>query len=832
MSEGIRKAFTRGHLASHFVYESYDETSGFFFNRGSIGFVLKGWPLVGTNLQAQGEVGEFLKEEENLPGGASLQVMMVGSRKITPFLDHWQKLRQGDMFQTLAQKRTEFLEREACEKGTIKDVNLYISLTVPSFDMSASLKMDMERRREVLKSTLKAIGLWVEDVSDMDLISLLRELFGWEETARSSLNPHDLLSEQILPGDFSLEVKSEGLKLMGSQEKAFIALECIKRPSNWKLALMDLFLGDEMRRGEQIKSDFILSFGLEVLPLQSLEKAKAISKRETLMKNLKSGLLKWLPGLEEEYEDITAAVTDIQGGDRIVALYQHVLLMDDISRIKESVFSFRAQMRRLGFHYVPTEHDHLAVMLSLLPMQLVESEKGKWKKKTNGLGPTLRKLGRGTKTISSEAKVLLPIVGEWKGDLRSPGMILSGRRGQIMYWSPFGPVLVPQAGKTPQSNENFNLCIAGVPGSGKSVFMQELMLSTLGVGGRVFVLDYGRSFKRTCQILKGTYIEFDLKKPISLNPFSTISEIEEDFEAREDALSGIAAVLGTMAAPLAGTTDLQNAMLQKALRAIWQKKGNKSEITDIANWLLDREETYAKDLGNMLFPFTKDGIYGLFFKGKAEVELTAPIVVIETDHLRNVPALLTVIVQMMIVHINQTMVKGDRTHPFLIMIDEAWKLLQGKSSGAFIEEVGRIARKYKGSITLATQQLTDYFRAESPAAEKAFENAAWKAILKQNPETLLALRSNPKLAAFVKEDWQLERMQSIHSHPPHYSEVALFGPDVRGVVGRLRLDPFTLLLTSTNAEDFQLLEDLTKEGLAPQEAIEQVLKMRGREGHT
>ncbi len=121
-------------------------------------------------------------------------------------------------------------------------------------------------------------------------------------------------------------------------------------------------------------------------------------------------------------------------------------------------------------------------------------------KKTRGVGVALSNLGRGIKTIASESKVLLPIIGEWKGDLSSPGMLLTGRRGQIMYWSPFGSALIGSNlySTAAAPNENFNLCIAGVPGSGKSVFMQELMLSILGVGGKVFVLDYGRSFKRTC----------------------------------------------------------------------------------------------------------------------------------------------------------------------------------------------------------------------------------------------------------------------------------------------------------------------------------------------
>ncbi|XAF73088.1 hypothetical protein QU600_001046 [Orientia tsutsugamushi] len=147
-------------------------------------------------------------------------------------------------------------------------------------------------------------------------------------------------------------------------------------------------------------------------------------------------------------------------------------------------------------------------------------------------------------------------------------MLLAGRRGQIMYWSPFGGALLPALNKNAAApNENFNLCIAGVPGSGKSVFMQELMLSVLVVGGKVFVLDYGRSFKRICLILGGSYIEFDMKNPVSINPFSEVPEDDsaKSIEARSDFLSNFPSILATMAAPQYGTSDLQQPMLQRAL---------------------------------------------------------------------------------------------------------------------------------------------------------------------------------------------------------------------------------------------------------------------------
>lgn len=837
MISGIDKDFARERLSKHFVYESYDEESSLFFNRASVGFVLLGWPLVGTSLQAQGEIAEFLKSDENLPAGSSFQILMIGSDHIREYLDNWQLHRKNTIFAELSSRRTKFLEQKAKEEGNIKDVVLLISVTIPMLTIDIN---EMIRRREVLQDTFKSIGLTTYNVEATLLLKFVRLIFGWMEEEHPELNPYEILSEQILPGNFSLYEKEDYVVLNDNQ--IFIALEAGKRPSEWRLSAMDLFLGNELRRDEYIRANFLIHFGLQIIPNQLVAKTSAITKREALERNINAGMGKFFPNLQLEAQDLAGAVACLQSGDRVVNIHLNVIMWDQKNKAKGAASQFCSQLRRSGWYFVPCKYDHLAVVLASLPMQLVEaipnSLVGKFNrfnnifnKKTRGIGVALSNLGRGIRTIASESKVLLPIIGEWKGDLSSPGMLLTGRRGQIMYWSPFGSALIGSNLYTASAapNENFNLCIAGVPGSGKSVFMQELMLSVLGTGGRVFVLDYGRSFKRTCLLLGGNYIEFDVKNPISINPFSEIPAggSEDSIEAQADFLASFPSILATMAAPQYGTNDLQQPMLQKALIAVWQEKGARAEITDIADWLLKREESYAQELGNMLFPFTRDGQYGKFFSGKAKLSLSSDIVVIETDHLRSSPALLAVIVQIMIVHINQSMVKGDRKRPFLIMIDEAWKLLSGKRSGEFIEEAGRIARKYNGSITLATQQLTDYFREAGSAAEKAFENSSHKVILKQNPESFKAMRANPKLAGFVDEDWKLNLLQSIHSNPPHYSEAAIYGPNVHGVVARLMLDPFTLMLTSTNARDYRALEDRMIAGMSVTDAINNILEERG-----
>lgn len=844
--ERFNKDFGRESISKYFVYESYDEATKLFFNRGSLGFVLHGIPLVGTNINAQNEISEFLKSEENLPVDSSIQVLMIGLNNVDHYLHHWQHLRNGAIYQELASKRVEHLQKRSKESGALKDVILLISVTIP--DTNASIS-DMQRRRDNLKDTFNSIGLFTQDLDAIGLLKYIRPIFGYSFEVNEAVNEYDLLSRQIVGNDFSAIEDKDGITVEKEQGcTKYITLEAYKRPRQWRLSNMDLFLGNELRKNELISSNFLIHFGVTILPNQSVARAAALAKREAIGRNISAGMGKFFPDLQLEYEDIDAAVAQLQSGDRLVNILLNVIIWDSEEKAKRAASQFAVMMRRNGFNFVPASNDHFAVLLSTLPMQLIEEVESTSSKiaktlgfgkaayskvigtKVSGLASALAAHGIGHKTVSSESKVLMPIVGEWKGDIRSPGMILAGRRGQIMYWSPFGAALMPsEASQQLAPNENFNLCIAGVPGSGKSVFMQELMLSTLGVGGKVFVLDYGRSFKRSCILLGGNYIEFDVRNPISINPFSEVPEgaSEKDAEARADFLASFPSIVGTMAAPKSGTNDLQQPMLQRAVIEVWQKKGSKAEITDIAQWLSNRSEEYAKELGNMLFPFTKDGQYGSFFSGKAGLSLKKDIVVIETDHLRSVPELLAVIVQIMIVHINGSMVKGDRKRPFLIMIDEAWKLLSGKRSGDFIEEAGRIARKYNGSITLATQQLTDYFRGESSAAEKAFENASHKVILKQNADSFKAMRANPKLAGFVDEDWKLNLLQQIHSNPPYYSEAAIYGPEVSGIIGRLIIDPFTALLTSTNARDVQALDDKMEQGLSVPDAINEILRMRG-----
>ncbi len=593
---------------------------------------------------------------------------------------------------------------------------------------------------------------------------------------------------------------------------------------------MDRFLGEILSREGGMLCPFWLHYGLTVDQNQSRAKNKVVMKRESLENSMKNKLTKWMGGLPEQHEEADSCLKEINQGERVITASLSLTLMTPPSNLSKVEARLRQIWTTSGWEVSATTHDHLPMLLASLPMTWtmgLNRKLGQVRQEVQGFGRDLALMGKAKKTITREAQNLLPILGEWKGQA-APGMLLYGRRGQVFMWNPFSTALLPNA-KNAQTDHNYNVCIAGQSGSGKSVFMQELMVSVLGIGGRVFVLDYGRSFKKSCHLLGGQHIEFDLLRPMSLNPFSKIplGDTGEERAIREETLATLKPIIQVMAAPKQGTSDLQNSVLEKALRYAWNSYKQGATIEDIQNYLVGMKEHYAQDLGNMLFPFTNEGVYGSFFNGSCEVELDSNLVVIETDHLRNHPDLMAVLVQMMILQINQTMARGDRQQPFLIIIDEAWKLLTGKDTASFISEVTRTARKYKGGLVLGTQHLKDYFNEASPAATEAFNCSTWKCLLYQEADAIKGLRDHPQLKAFIGNDFQESLLCSLRSSPPHYSEVALYGADLKGVIGRLSLDPFSRLLYSTNPEEYTAVENEMKKGLSVSQAIENVLKQKG-----
>lgn len=773
-------------LSEVLPYNSFDPETQLFINNSGTGFVIETLPLVGCG----DEIPRQLKGifQHTMPLGSNLQCMLIASQRVGPWLKKWEEIRSGrsDVLDELARRRVEHFKSLANGKG-LRTFRVLLSYSEPhgtsvSFEAILSL-------REQMITTLKGWGLPVRVWNAEDLLTGLDELLNPSDALDNlsiPWNPHDPLSHQLIsPGTrFKIEVPQI---VVGEHEKILRLYTPRLLPPAWHLGAMGNLIGDPFDEFLRLKGSFFLSYGIHICNERTL-KTRMLAKCGNVEKQAASPIAKYVPSLQKEAGDWTFVREKFEENGRLVLTRFQVGLLsnpDKIEREQQTLFNlYRSQRWELALD----KFLQLPSFISCLPMTwgegAVDDSKTFQKTKT---------------TLSHEPANLMPIQGEWQGTA-SPGVMLVGRRGQIFTWSPF------------DNNEgNYNVCVVGRSGSGKSVFMQELLTSILGMGGKVFVLDVGRSFEKTVKLLQGTYVEFSAHSNLCINPFTSIPSAE--VQEASDALAMLKPILSLMAAPKENTRDIEDAYLEQAIQYAWKEKQNAATITDVADFLLVHPVITAVLLGQRLHPYTEHNTYGRFFNGPSNIDLSDKLVVVELEELKERKDLQAVIIQMVILQITNSVYTGDRKTPSCLILDEAWDMLRGAQSGVFIETAARRLRKYFGGLIVGTQSVNDFYA--TPGAQAAFDNADWMCLLSQKDESIKLLKNSDRLAM----DPAMERtLRSLRTEQGQFAEIMIKGP--KGfAVGRLILDPFSKVLYSTKAEEFSAVQSLVAEGLSLKQAI-------------
>ncbi len=795
----LNEALKTYSLSEFLPYESYDEGLSLFSNRQSVGFVLETPTLVGCSGEMQTMVSGIFRDL--LPEDSCLQCILYADSRIEGLLDHWQAARigQGEMTEHLASQRTKYLKSlifEGAGSTCFRNYRFIMAFSKKGSLQNPLLKQEILTLKEQLSSALQNLGLPLKTWNAADLI---RTLSGWfvsaQETSQDSRkwNQFDSLSKQVLiPGQhFIIEPNT----IVVNQGESLIRTYAVEtEPDQWSLHAMGELIGDQFREYLRIPCPFMIHYGVYVPPQDSTSnrlKARATySERQAT-----PSLIKLIPRLQEEAMEFAYMRERLAEGERVVRTNLTITLFCPQKLIEKADQALHTVFKTKSWKLRANRVIHLQSLLGCLPMNWGE-----------GIHEDLAYHGRCKTTLSTESANLVPLQGEWRGT-NSPGMLLSGRRGQIFTWSPFD-----------NTTGNFNVCVVGRSGSGKSFFMQEMLDSTLGLGGRAFVLDVGRSFEKSCHSKNGQFIEFTTDSPLCINPFSTIPT--SSAEEAADALAMLRPIVALMVAPKRGTNDIENAYIDKAVFAAWDKKGVNASIDDVAEYLSALKDERAKDLSTMIFPYTSQGAYGRFFNGEGTINFKSQLVVIELGELKDRKELQSVVVQTVVMQIMNQMLKGDRKTPVSIMMDEVWDILSGKQKeGAEFAEAGvRQARKFKGSLVFGTQSVHDFYA--SPAAQAAFENSDWLCLLSQKKESIAQLKKSEKL---ILDPAAEELLNSVTTQQGKFAEIMIVGPH-GSAVGRLITDPFTRILYSTKAEEYAAVKQYQHQGMSLVEAVAEVAR--------
>ncbi|HLD95119.1 MAG TPA: type IV secretion system protein TraC [Alphaproteobacteria bacterium] len=798
-NDTFKRAYDFKKLSSFLPYEAFDDAQELFFNESSKGFVIESFPLVGCTNDMQSEISGFFKY--TLPEGSSFQCLLYGDPNTAPFLHEWKTSRETscEVLNSLTKRRYDYFLRLEKDKDIHpRNFRCIFSVTLDS-EVPDSEICALKDSFEVI---LSGFGLPFKVWNASDLLTFLREFLSFS-TKRSlesvPHNPFDLIKDQVSTLGQKLDIREDKL-LLNPQKISLKTFTATKTPPFWSLYSMTDLLGDMLRPASNIPCGFYLHY---VISVESQEQAKNKFEVNSAWVNRQvqfGKMRQMLPHLCKQAEELDFVRGQLDEGERLLKTSWTAGLFEEEEKLDKSTSHLLNLFRSQKWELTPNTYLHFPSFLSVLPCM--------WDKDLLNDHGFLNNLKT---TITSEASNVLPLQGEWKGN-GSDGMLLVGRKGQVFSFNPFNT----GAG-------NYNISVVGKSGSGKSVFMQDLMTSLRASDTRIFVIDVGRSFEKTCKRLNGRHVEFSTKSTLSLNPFTGLKNLEGLFledgqEVIVDGLSMLKPILSLMVAPTQGTTDIENALLEKALMDVWVTHKERTSLTVLSTYLLNQENPLSKKLGEMLYPYTEQGFNGKFFKGEASLSFKEDLIVFELEELKEKKDLQAVVVQMLILQITSQMFCGDRSQKFAIILDEAWDLLRGGQGGTFIETLARRVRKYKGSLIVGTQGIDDFFN--NPAARAAFDNSDWTCMLAQKANSIASLKETNRI---VMDEAMEEILKSVKTVSGKYSEVMVYGPHGYGV-GRLCLDPFSRILYTTKAEEFAAVEKLLRSGLSMEQAVLRVAK--------
>lgn len=782
-------------LSSLLHFDSYQPETTLYFNKKSKGFVLEAYPLLGANEESINILTSLITDV--LPLETDLQFILWASPKIGETLDQFEANRShsGELYAWLAKKRTDYLRNGAFNSLTaqgsyvIRDFRLFIVVSqkrsVHDSEGHALLTL-----REDIISSLKSIQIPSVVLKVEELISVVTDILHPTSSVyptRQSWNQYESLSQQVCDPESKVVVHKDRIEIQSLDEmweaRALTVKEYPQSMAQWKM--MDA-IGQLFNTSLQIPCPFVTTLNIRVI---DHEKAVFNSQIKTMNKEktARSPLAKWMPKISKEYEDWSFVQQRISEGDRLVKAYYQVVILAKANEANAAERKVRDLYRANGWRLKKTIYLQLQSYLAMLPMMMSE-----------GLYNDLKLLGRLVTMTAFNAVNIAPLQGEWKGT-KTPSLILPGRRGQIAVWNAFDNM-----------EGNYNVAIAAAPGKGKSVLMQENIVASLSAGDFVAAIDNGRSYEKTCKWLKGTYIEFNEATRISLNPFTFI----KDFNS---SLALLKPLFAAMAHPTTKSSDEEIAWLEKAAKAAWEEEGNDATISTVSNWLAKQSSDVCKNLSHLLYSYTGDGMYSRFFEGKSNINLDDQFVVLELQELKSKKDLEHIILLLLMYQISERMYTGSREQRKSCYIDEAWDLFGGDNEGSakFIEVGFRTARKFNANFITSVQSVNDYYK--NAATITCFENSDTKIILGQNTETIDQLKKTERLPI----DPYSERLFKSLKKADDYSECIIKSPSGLSV-HRIILDPFTRILFSSKADEFNAVNQLHEQGYSLTEAIEMV----------
>ena len=288
------------------------------------------------------------------------------------------------------------------------------------------------------------------------------------------------------------------------------------------------------------------------------------------------------------------------------------------------------------------------------------------------------------------------------------------------------------------SLENSNFTIFAKSGAGKSFLVKIETLRSLMLGTDVIVLDPENEYKTLAESVGGAFFSISLSSPHHINPFDLPMPRED--ERPEDVLrSNIINLVGLFRIMFGGLTPEEDAIMDRAISETYAAKDISAD-TDPKLWsenfplMQDLEavlETMdgAESLVRRTRKFTK-GTFAEFFNQPSNISMDKRFVVFG---IRDMEDELRPIAMFMIMRYIWNAIRAE-IKKRLLVVDEAWWIMQTEDGASFLFGICKRARKYWLGVTTITQDVADFMK--SPYGKPIITNSSLHLLMKQSPATI------------------------------------------------------------------------------------------------
>ena len=294
---------------------------------------------------------------------------------------------------------------------------------------------------------------------------------------------------------------------------------------------------------------------------------------------------------------------------------------------------------------------------------------------------------------------------------------------------------------------NANSILFAQSGAGKSYTAKVEILRQLMQGTEIIVIDPEREYRQLTQSVKGTYIRLSVRSREKINPFDLSVNAFSEGDNFADHVQSLTEIISLMAEGLSGEEKsvVDSAILKTYQKAGWSAKKTRKKDSRTYPLLYDLYMTLKSlkqtKLCRRLEKYTT-GSLSEVFNAQTNIELDNRLVVFDT---KDLPESLRQIMHLVIAQFVLNKVKSNPCKRILV-IDEAWLMLEHEESARFIAGLVRRARKYYLGVSIISQQANDFLG--NIYGRAIASQSALRILMRQDTTTIKGVASEFRLSEY------------------------------------------------------------------------------------